>query len=188
MDRDLLLTGMNLQERYKKEIVPKLREKFGYKNVMAIPRIEKVVVNVGFGRHAKEKAFIDGIESVLTRITGQKPIMTKAKKSISSFKIREGMIIGATATLRGKRMYDFLEKLLNVSFPRVRDFRGINEKQVDRTGNLTVGFKEHLAFPEIRAEELENIYGLEVSVSTTAEGKEEGLELFRLFGFPFRKE
>lgn len=179
---------MRLQEKYKKQIIPKLKEKFADKNEMALPRLVKVVVNVGFGRIAKEKAQIDNIVSGLTRITGQKPILTKAKKSISSFKVRQGMIIGACVTLRGRRMYDFVEKLINISFPRVRDFRGISPKLVDRQGNMTVGFKEHLSFPEIKADEVENIFGLEICLATNAKNKEKGLELFRLFGIPFKKE
>ena len=165
-----------------------MKEKFGYKNAMAIPKITKVVLNVGFGRQTKEKAFVENVESVLSRITGQKPILTKAKKSISAFKLREGTVIGAAVTIRGQRMYDFLEKLVVVSFPRIRDFRGISEKQVDRTGNLTVGFKEHLSFPEIKAEEVDNVHGLEICIPTTAKTREEGLELFKLMGFPFKKD
>ena len=172
---------------YKKEILPKLKEKFGYRNDLAAPRLLKVVLNSGFGRQAKEKAYIDNVVSVLTRITGQKPILTKAKKSISAFKVREGMVIGAAVTLRGRRMNDFIEKLVHVSFPRTRDFRGIDSKAVDRTGNLTVGFREHLPFPEIKGDEVENIVGLEISIATSAKTRAEGLELFTLLGFPFKK-
>jgi len=179
---------MRFKEQLKKEISPKLRQKFGYKNIMAVPTITKVVINAGVGRHSKEKNFVDNVESVITRITGQKPMLTKAKKSISSFKVREGQVVGVAVTLRGNKMYDFIEKLVKVSFPRIRDFRGLSEKHVDRTGNLTVGFKENTAFPEVRADEVENIHGLEVSIATTAKTREEGLELFRLMGFPFKKE
>lgn len=179
---------MRLQEQYKKDISPKLKEKFGYKNEMQVPKIKKVVINVGIGKQSKEKAFIDSAASVVTRITGQKPVLTKAKKSISSFKVREGQVIGVVATLRGGKMNDFIEKLIHISFPRIRDFRGINESQVDRTGNLTIGFKEYLAFPEIRADEIDNLHGLEIVIDTSAKTKEEGLELFRLMGFPFKKE
>ncbi|GAG22955.1 unnamed protein product, partial [marine sediment metagenome] len=179
---------MRLKELYKKQIIPKMREKFGYKNDLAVPKLDKVVVNVGFGRHIKEKDYIGKIESSLARITGQKPVLTKAKKSISAFKVRQGMIIGAMVNLRGQRMYDFVEKLIQVSFPRVRDFRGINKKQVDQEGNLTVGFREHLAFPEIKADEVDNVHGLEVTVVTTAKIREEGLELLKLMGFPFKRE
>lgn len=177
---------MRLQEKYKKEIAPKIKEKFGYKNNLESPRLEKVVVNVGFGKHSKEKDYIENVKNSLNRITGQKPILSKAKKSISAFKVREGMIIGAMVTLRGKRMYDFIEKLVNISFPRIRDFRGINEKQIDKLGNLTVGFKEHLSFPEIKIDAVDKIHGLEICISTTAKTKEEGLELFKLMGFPFK--
>ena len=179
---------MRLQEKYKKNILPKLKEKFSYRNDFETPCLEKVVINVGFGRHSKEKAYIENVVKSLTRITGQKPILTKAKKSISSFKIREGMIIGACVVLRGRRMYDFVEKFVNVTFPRIRDFRGINEKHLDKNGNMTVGIKEHTAFPEISADEIDNVFGLEVSLATSAKTKESGLELFKLIGFPFKKE
>jgi len=177
---------MKLQEKYKKEIVPKLKEKFGYKNNMAVPKLTKVVINVGFGRHAKEKAHIDSVVAGLTRITGQKPIQTKAKKAISAFKIRDGMIIGSCVTLRGARMYDFVDKLVNITFPRVRDFRGISDKGIDKRGNLTIGFREHLPFPEIKADEVENVFGLEICLATTAKEREEGREFFRLLGIPFK--
>jgi large subunit ribosomal protein L5 len=179
---------MRLQELYKKEIIPKLKEKFGYKNNLAVPKLVKAVVNVGCGRHTKEKSYIDNIVSGLSRITGQKPVLTKARKSISSFKIREGMVVGVCVTLRKQRMYDFVEKLIHVSFPRVRDFRGISEKSVDNSGNLTIGLREHLAFPEIMADEVENIFGLEVSLATTAKTREEALALFKMMGFPFKKK
>lgn len=179
---------MKLQEKYKKEIIPEMKKKFGYKNENQIPKILKVVINVGFGRHVKEKAFIDSIVNCLTRITGQKPILSKAKKSISAFKLREGTTIGAVVTIRGKRMYDFIDRLVNITFPRVRDFRGLNSKIIDRNGNLTVGMKEHMAFPEIGADEMEQIHGLEISIPNTANKRDEGFELYKLLGFPFRKD
>ena len=179
---------MESQTAYKKTILPKLKEKFGYKNDLEAPRLKKVVVNVGFGRHMKEKAYIDAVVSGLTRITGQKPVLAKARKSISSFKIREGNIIGAYVTLRGARMHDFVNKLINITFPRVRDFRGINEKNVDRMGNMTIGFREHISFPEISADEVENVFGLEISLSIGARSREEGLELYKLLGFPIKKD
>lgn len=178
---------MRLQELYKKKIISAMKEKFGYKNDLAVPKLDKAVVNVGIGKFSKDKAYINNVINSLNRITGQKPVLTKAKKSISAFKVREGSIIGAMVTLRGKRMYDFIEKLINISFPRVRDFRGISEKSVDRQGNLSVGFREHLAFPEIKADEVDKIHGLEVCISTTAKTREEGLELLKLMGFPFKK-
>lgn len=178
---------MKLKDKYKKEVAKKLKEEFGLKNEMEIPKLTKAVVNVGFGRFAKEKAFTDNIVSALTRITGQKPVLTKAKKSISSFKVREGMVIGAAVTLRGQRMWDFVDKLINVSLPRIRDFRGINDKSIDRLGNLTIGFKEHVSFPEIKVDEVDNVFGLEVCLATTAKNKAQGLALFTNLGFPIKK-
>jgi len=179
---------MRLQEKYKKEIAPALKEKFQYKNVFQTPKVQKVVINVGFGRHSKEKAYIEMVASNLEKISGQKPVLTKAKKSISSFKIREGMVIGACVTLRGARMYDFLDKLVNVTFPRVRDFRGISAKNIDRSGNMTIGLKDNAAFPEIKTGDTENVFGLEICMPTTAKSYEEGYELFKLIGLPFKKE
>src|SRR3989338_728357 len=176
---------MNLKEKYQKEIVPKMVAKFSYKNTMAVPRLVKAVINSGVGRNAKDKAFVESVVSNVERISGQKPIQTKAKQSISAFKTRQGMIIGVAVTLRNKRMFDFVEKLINITLPRVRDFRGLNPKQVDNKGNLTVGLKEHIAFPEIKADEAENIHGLGVCFNTTAKTYNEGLELFKLMGFPF---
>ena len=178
---------MRLKEKYQKEITTSLKEKFGYKNSMLVPRLSKVVLNVGFGRHAKEKEFIADVAKNLAIITGQKSVFTLSKKSVSAFKIREGMTIGAKVTLRGQMMYDFIEKLVGITFPRVRDFRGLNDKAVDRTGDMTVGFKEHVAFPEVKVENINNTFGLEVCLSTTAKTREEGLELFRALGFPFKK-
>lgn len=179
---------MNLKEQYQKQILPELKESFGYKNSFVAPRLKKVVVNVGFGRQAKEKDVAEAVADGLAKITGQKVILTKAKKSISAFKLRQGMVIGAKVTLRGQRMYDFMEKLIHITFPRVRDFRGIPTRNMDRSGNLTIGFKEHVAFPEIKVEDINNTYGLEVCISTTANSREEGLALFRLMGMPFQKE
>ena len=179
---------MRLREKYQKEIMPALKEKFSFKNAMLVPRITKVVINVGAGRHAKEKDYLEAVAKGLTRISGQKPVFTLAKKSVSAFKIREGMTIGVKVSLRGQRMYDFVEKLVGITFPRVRDFRGISDKSIDRTGNMTIGFKDQAAFPEIKVEDLDNPFGLEVCLTTTAKNKEEGLELFRAFGFPFKKE
>ena len=178
---------MKLHEKYNKEIKGAMQKKFGYRNAMATPKIVKVSINVGVGRNTKDKAFVDSVAGTLTRITGQKPIMTKARKSISAFKVREGQIVGVVATLRGERMYDFLDILINVTFPRVRDFRGISEKIIDKTGNISIGFKEHLPFPEVKADEVDNVHGLQITISTTARTREEGLELFRMFGFPFKK-
>jgi len=178
---------MRLKEKYQKEIIPKLEEKFGFKNERNVPHLEKVVLNVGFGKFSKEKEYISDVERGLTKISGQKIVFTKAKKSISAFKIREGMTIGAMVTIRGQRMYDFVEKLVGLTFPRVRDFRGITDKAIDSKGNMTIGFKDYSCFPEIKVEDVDKIYGLEVCIATSAKNREEGLELFRLIGFPFKK-
>ncbi len=179
---------MNIRELYQKTAKPALKEKFGYANDLAIPKIVKISLNVGVGRLTKDKTQLEAVANNLARITGQRPIMAKAKKSISAFKLREGTTIGVAVTLRGQRMYDFLEKLIKVTFPRVRDFRGVDPKKLDKTGNLSVGFKEHIAFPEIKADEVDNIHGLEINFTTTAKTPEEGLELFQLLGFPFKKD
>ena len=177
-----------LIEKYKKEVQPVLKEKFGYKNNMAVPGIEKVVVNVGTGPGLKDPKFNEVVYDTLTRITGQKPVKTKAKKSISNFKIRAGLVVGTMVTLRGKRMNDFVDKLINITLPRVRDFRGLDTKSVDAQGNLNISFKEHVSFPEIKADEVEKIHGLQVTIVTSAKNKEEGLELFKLLGFPFQQD
>ena len=183
---------MGLKEKYEKEVVPKMMKKFGYKNKMAVPKIEKVLINVGFGKLISEKTgdeqkkIQQALLEDLAQISGQRPVLTKAKKSISGFKIREGMPIGAKATLRRGKMYDFLERLINIALPRSRDFWGIPVDSVDKNGNLTIGIKEHIAFPEISPEKVKFILGFEVSVVTTAKNKEEGLELFRLMGFPIK--
>lgn len=179
--------SVTLYEKYKKEVVPALQKELGYKNVMQVPKVTKVVVNAGIGRFIKEANFIENVEKTLTKITGQKPIRTKAKKSISNFKIREGQEIGVMATLRGPRMYQFLEKLINVTFPRVRDFHGISDKGFDRQGNYTIGFKENVAFPEVKMEEIEKIHGLQLIINTTAKNKEAGKALLKQLGFPFTK-
>lgn len=177
-----------LHAYYLKEIVPKMKKQFGYANALQVPRIQKITVNVGVGKGLKDAQFIATAEENLTRITGQKPVRTKAKKSIATFKIREGMVVGLKVTLRKKRMYDFLGKLLTFTFPRTRDFQGISESTVDKQGNCTVGFKENVAFPEMKSDELERIHGLEISVTTNARTREKGLALFTYFGFPFKKQ
>lgn len=177
---------MDLKESYQKQVIPQLKKEFGYKNIFQVPKIEKVVLNVGLGRGLKDSSFIETVESTLTRISGQKPVKTKAKKSISNFKIRAGMDIGMKVTLRGKRMYNFVEKLIKVTLPRVRDFRGLPTEKIDNKGNLNIGIKEHISFPEIKADEIEKLHGLEVAVITNAKNKEEGLALFKALGFPFK--
>lgn len=179
---------MTLQEKYKKEIVQALKEEFKFSNDLEVPKIEKISINVGLGANYKNSKFLEVVEDVLTRISGQKPVPRRAKKAISNFKIREGNIIGMSVTLRGKRMYDFLTKLLNITLPRVRDFQGINPKSVDRQGNLSIGFKEYLPFPEIRSDEVEVMHGLQVSIGSSATTKEQGYALYKHLGMPFKKK
>jgi len=185
---------MSLSEKYKTEAIPSMIKEFGYKNPLAVPKIEKVVVNTGFGRlvvgkskdeHEKiQKSIIED----LALITGQRPVSTVAKKSISAFKLREGMVIGAKVSLRGEIMYGFLDKIVNVALPRSRDFQGIDQKSVDNKGNLTIAFKEQIAFPEVSPERSKNIFGFEITIATTAKSKEEGLRLFRALGFPMKRD
>jgi large subunit ribosomal protein L5 len=179
---------MNLTEYYKKKAVPELKEQFKYKNSLQVPKLEKVVLNAGLSKGLKDASLIEAIESTLSRISGQKPLKTKAKKSISNFKIRKGMVIGMKVTLRGKRMYDFVEKLIKVTLPRVRDFRGLSLDILDKNGNLNIGIKEHTAFPEIKADEIEKLHGLEIAIVTTAKSKKEGQALFTALGLPFKAD
>lgn len=176
-----------LYQKFKQELVPALQQTLGYPNPWQVPKVAKVVLNVGYGRFIKEAAFADTVDKTLIKITGQKPVRTKAKKAISNFKIRAGQEIGAIVTLRGTRMYDFLEKLLRVTFPRVRDFHGIPAAGFDGQGNYTVGFKENVAFPEVKMEEIEKIHGLQIIINTTAKNKAEGQALLTALGFPFAK-
>jgi len=178
----------NLKEKYLKEIIPELKKQMGYQNNLAVPRLKKAVVNVGTGRAIRDPKFIDVVVSTLARITGQKPVFTKAKKSISNFKVRQGMTIGAMVTLRGNRMYDFVEKIIKISLPRTRDFRGLPLKMIGNQGNLSIGIKEHTVFPEIKTDEVETIHGLEVNIATSAKTKKEGILLFKLLGFPLQEE
>ncbi|MFH1413095.1 MAG: 50S ribosomal protein L5 [bacterium] len=179
---------MRLAELYKKEIIPRLKEQFAYSSALAVPKLEKVTVNVGVGRHSKDKKYIESVVDDIRVMTGQNPVLTKSKKSVSAFKVREGDTVGVTVLLRGQRMYDFVEKLINATLPRVRDFRGISPEKVDNNGNLTIGFKEHIAFPEIKVDHVDQTHGLEVSITTTADDKKQGLELLKLLGFPFSKK
>lgn len=175
-----------LRERYSKEIVPALMKRFGYKNPMQVPRIEKVVVNMGLGEAVANPKVIDGAVAELTAITGQKPIVTRAKKSIATFKLREGMAIGAKVTLRRERMWEFLDRLISLSLPRVRDFRGVSAKAFDGAGNYTLGLKEQIVFPEIDFDKVDKIKGMNITVVTTAETNEEAKELLGQLGMPFR--
>src|SRR3989338_4254755 len=179
-------THLTLKAKYQREIVPALMQQFGYANRLAVPRINKVIVHMGTGAGLKDAKFLEGAETTLRRITGQAPVKTLAKKSIANFKIRAGMVIGLKVTLRGKRMWDFLTKLTSVALPRTRDFRGLKQSMVDRSGNLTICFREHVAFPEIKSDEVERLYGLEAVIDTTAKGHDEGLSIFKHLGFPFR--
>ena len=178
-----------LLEKYRKIVIPAMRDKFGYKNVMAIPKIEKVVVNVGYGRKAvaKETKAIEKIEQDLVKISGQKAATRQAKQSISGFKVRQGLNVGVMVTLRGRRMYDFIDRLISIALPRSRDFHGLEQKAFDQCGNLNIGIKEQTIFPEVTYESLKDIFPLEVTVVTTAKSKEEGVELLRLIGFPIKK-
>lgn len=178
---------MNLQEKYKKEVVPAMKEALGYKNALGVPMVEKVVVNTGIGKYRDNKDAVSGVEKALALLTGQKPFPTKSKKAIAGFKIREGLHVGFCVTLRGKRMYDFLERLIKVAFPRSRDFRGLDPKSIDQNGNLTIGIREHIIFPETIQEDIKNIFGLEITVATTAKTKDEAEALLRLMGFPLKK-
>lgn len=174
-----------MKEKYQDEVTKGLMEKFGYKNVMEIPKIEKVVINMGVGEAVSNPKILDVAVNDMTIIAGQKPVVTRAKKSIAAFKIREGMPIGAKVTLRGERMYQFLDKLLNIALPRVRDFRGVSPKSFDGRGNYTMGIKEQLIFPEIEYDKIDKIRGMDIIIVTTAKTDEEARELLKLMGMPF---
>ncbi len=173
-----------LKEQFTTTIAPALRKDFGFTNVHQTPRVIKVTLNAGFGK-GKDAKFADVVVETFRRITGQQPLRTKARQSIAGFKIREGMIVGVATTLRGPKMWDFLEKLSRIAFARIRDFRGIPESAVDKDGNFNYGFTEHTAFPEIPPDEVESLHGLQVTITTTAKNREEGIALFRGLGFPF---
>ncbi|MDP3763612.1 MAG: 50S ribosomal protein L5, partial [bacterium] len=176
-----------ISETYKKKVIPAMREKFGYKNVMATPKVKKVVVNMGIGRLRDDKER-EEVKKFLRLITGQEPSSRPAKKAIAAFKTREGLVIGYQVTLRGKRMEDFISRLTNIALPRTRDFRGLDLKTFDMQGNLTIGIKEYIVFPEMIGEDYRFLFGFEATVVTTATNKEEGMELLRLLGFPIKKD
>jgi large subunit ribosomal protein L5 len=176
-----------LKEYYLKEVVPALMKKFNYKSPMQVPKIEKIVINMGVGEAAQNAKALDGAVEDLTLISGQKPVITRAKKSIAGFKIREGMPLGVKVTLRGDRMYHFFDKLVNLALPRVRDFRGVSPKSFDGRGNYNLGLKEQLIFPEISYDKVDKIRGMDVVIVTTANTDEEARELLELLGMPFRK-
>ncbi len=176
---------IRLKEKYLSEVAPAMMEKFGYKNIMEIPKIEKVVLNMGVGEAVGNPKVLDAAVNDMTQIAGQKPVVTRAKKSLAAFKIRAGMPIGAKVTLRGPRMFQFLDKLFNVALPRVRDFRGVSPKSFDGRGNYTMGVKEQLIFPEIEYDKVDKIRGMDIIIVTTAKSDEEARELLKLMGMPF---
>ena len=175
-----------LQEKYQKEVVPALTEKFGYKNVMQLPKVEKVIINMGVGEAVGNPKALDSAVADLTIISGQKPLLTRAKKSLAAWKLREGMPIGCKVTLRGQRMYQFLDKFMNVALPRVRDFRGVSDKAFDGRGNYAIGLKEQLIFPEIEYDKIDKLRGMNIVIVTTAQTDEEARELLKLMGMPFK--
>jgi large subunit ribosomal protein L5 len=175
-----------LKERYTKEIAPAMGKEYGYKNVMAIPKLEKIVINIGLGEAIQNSKLLDNAADELGQIAGQRPVITRAKKSIASFKLRQGMPIGCSVTLRGERMYEFLDRFLNTALPRVRDFRGLSTKSFDGRGNYTLGLRDQLIFPEIDYSRVSKIKGMNISVVTTAKTDDEARTLLRLFGMPFR--
>lgn len=174
-----------LQEKYMKEVVPALTEQFGYKNVMQLPKIEKIIISMGVGEAAQNSKVLDSAVKDLTIIAGQKPVLTRAKKSLAAWKLRAGMPIGAKVTLRGTRMYQFLDKFINIALPRVRDFRGVSPTAFDGRGNYSVGLKEQLIFPEIEYDKIEKIHGMNIIIVTTAKTDEEARALLKLMGMPF---
>jgi large subunit ribosomal protein L5 len=176
-----------LREHYGKHVVPALKKDFTYKNPMAVPKVDKISINIGLGEATGNSKLMDGAVNELAAISGQKPVVTKAKKSIAAFKLREGMSIGCMVTLRGDRMYEFLDRLMNVALPRVRDFRGVSPKSFDGRGNYTLGLKDQLIFPEIDYNKVEKVKGMNISITTTAKTDAEGLALLRHMGMPFRQ-
>lgn len=176
-----------LKQHYLKQVIPALTKEFGYTNVMAVPKIQKVSVNIGLGEATQNAKLMDGAVNELGQITGQKPVVTKARKSIAAFKLREGMPIGCAVTLRGDQMYEFLDRLMNVALPRVRDFRGVSTKSFDGRGNYTLGVKDQLIFPEIDYNKVEKAKGMNISITTTAKTDAEGLALLKQLGMPFRQ-
>jgi large subunit ribosomal protein L5 len=176
-----------LKERYRTEIVARLKDEFGFKNVMQVPKPEKVVVNMGVGEAAKDAKLLEGAIKDLTTITGQKPALRRARKSIATFKIREGMPVGASVTVRGDRMWDFLDRVLSIVLPRIRDFRGLNPKSFDGRGNYSLGLNEQLVFPEIDYDDIDTTRGMDITIVTTARTDEEGRALLTALGFPFRQ-
>jgi large subunit ribosomal protein L5 len=178
---------MKLKEYYLQKLVPALKKEFGYDNDLQVPRLEKIVVNMGIGEVTTSSKAIDGGIKDLTAVTGQKPVITRARKSIATFKVREGMPVGACVTLRGQRMFDFLSKLISLALPRIRDFRGVSRQSFDGRGNFSLGIKEQLIFPEISFDQIDMVRGMDISIVTTARSDEEGRALLAGLGMPFRK-
>ena len=179
--------GARLKETYEKAVVPELTKQFGYTNLMAVPKVQKISINIGLGEATQNAKLMDGAVNELGQIAGQKPVVTKAKKSIAAFKLREGMPIGCMVTLRGERMYEFLDRLVSVTLPRVRDFRGVSSKSFDGRGNYTLGIKDQLIFPEIDYNKVEKTKGMNICITTTAKTDAEGLALLKQLGMPFRQ-
>ena len=178
-----------MKEKYLKEVIPEMKKEFGYKNDLAVPTIERAVVNAGVGRILREDSNrLEKITEDISLITGQKPVVAKARQSVAGFKLREGMPTGVTVTLRKNRMYEFLDRMVNVALPRVRDFRGLSVKSFDGQGNFTIGVKEQIIFPEVNREDLKDFFGLEVNIITSARNDKEGFKLLKLLGFPVKKE
>jgi large subunit ribosomal protein L5 len=177
-----------MEERYQKEVIPALRKAFGYKNVMQVPRIEKVVLNIGLGSEQENAKALEAAMGDLMTITGQKPVMTKARKSIANFKLREGRIIGTKVTLRGYKMWAFIDRLINTALPRVRDFRGVSPEAFDGRGNYTLGLRDQLIFPEIEYDKIDKVRGMEVTIVTTAKSDDHARLMLQLMGMPFKKE
>ncbi len=178
----------NLKERYRTEVIPRMMELYGYKNVMQVPRLEKVVINIGLGEAIQNAKALEAAEADLTAISGQHPVITRAKKSIAAFRLRAGMTIGLKVTLRGERMYHFFDKVVNVALPRMREFHGVSPGSFDGRGNYTLGLKEQLAFPEVDYDKIDKVRGMEVSIGTTARTNEEGRHLLELLGMPFARD
>ncbi len=178
----------NLKERYRTEVIPRMMELYGYKNVMQVPRLEKVVINIGLGEAIQNAKALEAAEADLTAISGQHPVITRAKKSIAAFRLRAGMTIGLKVTLRGERMYHFFDKVVNVALPRMREFHGVSLGSFDGRGNYTLGLKEQLAFPEVDYDKIDKVRGMEVSIGTTAKTDEEGRHLLELLGMPFARD
>ncbi|UCD55192.1 MAG: 50S ribosomal protein L5 [Candidatus Omnitrophota bacterium] len=178
---------LRLLEKYKNDIVPKMAEKFGFKNIYEVPRLVKIVINVGLGEAAHDKKVLDGVMRDIAEITGQKPAFTKARKAIAGFKIRKGSLIGCKVTLRRARMYEFLDRLINVALPRIRDFRGVSADSFDESGNYSLGITEQGIFPEIEIDKIQMVHGMDIAIVTTAKNRTEAFELLNLFGMPFKK-